>query len=610
MCGIAGIISQSRDISQMSNALSLMSATMERRGPDEGGMYILRNAALIHRRLSVVDTENGKQPMILKRGEETYVLVYNGELYNCDELRKDLLLEGYTFESRSDTEVLLKTYVCYKDKCPQKLNGIFAFAVYEVHSGKLFLCRDRVGVKPLFYSQIGDTLVFASQIKTILASDLLKAQVDEEGLMELFFLAPARTSGVGILRGISELLPGEYGVFERGKLRKNRYFRLTATPFEESEEETIEHTRFLIKDSIERQLVSDVPLCTFLSGGLDSSIITKVASENYKSQGKGRLHTFSVEYEDNEKYFKKSLFQPNRDFEYINMMQKDADTVHHQVILETKELFDALPDAAIHRDLPAMADVDSSLLLFSREIKKEFTVALSGECADELFGGYPWYHNKDILFEDSFPWSRSLDIRRKILKKGVLLKGEDYVRDRYKETLLLSDFLPTDSPLEKRMREMFTLNFYWFMQCLLQRKDSMTMAHGLEVRVPFCDHRIVEYAYNMPWSLKALSGREKGIVRKAFEGFLPEEIIYRKKSPYPKTHNPLYHQLVFERVKEILKKKTPLTELLSKEGITQIGENPESVKNPWYGQLMKAPQILGYIIELDAFFEYFGVTLV
>lgn len=610
MCGIAGIISNNIDLSQMSRSLGVMSETLRRRGPDEGGMYILRNAALIHRRLSVVDTENGKQPMILKRGHETYVLVYNGELYNCDELRKDLLLEGYEFESRSDTEVLLKAYVCYKEKCCEKLNGIFAFAVFEVHSGRLFLCRDRVGVKPLFYALKDDTIVFASQIKTILASDIIKPQISEEGLYELFFLSPARTMGNGVLRGIEELLPGEYGIFEKGKLTKSKYFSIKASPFEESEKETIEHTRFLIKDAIERQLVSDVPLCTFLSGGLDSSIITKIASDTFKAQQSGTLHTYSVEYEDNEKFFKESLFQPNRDFEYINLMSEFAETSHHQVILNNRELCEALRDAAIHRDLPGMADVDSSLLLFSKEIKKDFTVALSGECADELFGGYPWYHNQDILFEECFPWSRSQDVRRKILRKGVLKRGEEYVHDRYKETIKLAEKLPSDSPLEKRMREMFILNFYWFMQCLLDRKDRMTMAHGLEVRVPFCDYRIVEYAYNMPWELKALAGREKGIVRKAFEGILPDEIIYRKKSPYPKTHNPLYHNLAFEKVKEILNKKTPINDILSKEGIFEIGENPDSLKNPWYGQLMRSPQILGYLIQLDAFFEEFKVEIV
>lgn len=609
MCGIAGYISKAGDISEKMNILSEMSDTLKNRGPDEGGMSILGNIALIHRRLAVVDVENGKQPMTFKRGEETYVIVYNGEIYNTHELKKDLLLEGFDFKTQSDTEVLLKAYVCYKEKCAERLNGIFAFAVYEVHRKRLFLCRDRIGVKPLFYSYKNGDLVFASQIKTILKSKIVPPVIDEKGLCEIFFVGPARTPGCGVFKDINELLPGEYAVFEKGNLKKEKYFRIKAYTHKETERETVEHTRFLIKDSIERQLISDVPLCTFLSGGLDSSIITQTASEYYRHTGKGRLNTYSVEYRDNAKYFQKSLFQPNADTEYINLMIKSADTEHHEIILENSLLCEALSSAAIARDLPGMADVDSSLLLFCKEVKKNFTVALSGECADELFGGYPWYHNREILFEECFPWSRSQEIRRSILKKGILPHGEEYLKNRYDETVALAEKLPEDTKLSSRMREMFMLNFYWFMQCLLDRKDRMSMECGLEVRVPFCDYRIVEYAYNMPWELKALGGREKGIVRKAFEGILPYDICYRKKSPYPKTHNPLYMKLVSERAKNILKKNNALTELLSKSGIEDIIEHPEGISSPWYGQLMRAPQILAYIIQLDAWFEHFNVDI-
>ncbi len=609
MCGIAGYISKEKDLSERIKILSDMSDTLKKRGPDEGGMYIHENTALIHRRLAVVDIEKGKQPMTYRRGDETYILVYNGELYNTHELKKDLLLEGFDFETESDTEVLLKTYVRYKEKCAEKLNGIFAFAIYELHRKRLFLCRDRIGVKPLFYSIKNGDFVFASQIKTILKSQIVPAVIGEDGLNELFFVGPARTPGCGVFKDIYELLPGEFAFFEKGSLRKEKYFKIKASPHSESESETIEHTRFLIKDAIERQLVSDVPLCTFLSGGLDSSIITQTASEYYKNTGKGKLNTYSVEYRDNAKYFVKSLFQPNSDTEYINLMIRSADTEHHEVILDNSLLCEALEAAAIARDLPGMADVDSSLLLFCREVKKDFTVALSGECADELFGGYPWYHNMDILFEECFPWSRSQDIRRSILKKGILPHGEEYLKNRYQETVALAEKLPDDSRLTKRMREMFMLNFHWFMQCLLDRKDRMSMECGLEVRVPFCDWRIVEYAYNMPWELKALRGREKGIVRKAFEGILPFDICYRKKSPYPKTHNPLYMKLVSDKVKNILNKNNSLTELLSKSGIENIMENPENISSPWYGQLMRAPQILAYIIQLDAWFEHFKVEI-
>ena len=609
MCGIAGIINSGMSFEYKEKVAPKIMKTLMRRGPDEGGVFMDEDVLLLHRRLAVIDPENGRQPMEFVRGDEHYVLVYNGELYNTIEVRDELEKKGYDFESTSDTEVVLKAYVEFKESCAEKFNGIFAFAVYECHSKKLYLCRDRIGVKPLFYCHKNDSLAFGSEIKAVLKSGLASTEVNQQGLYEIFCLGPARTSGLGVFKDIEEIKPGEYAVYTDGRLYKNQYFKITAKEHIHTESETIEYTKLLIEDAIRRQLVSDVPLCTFLSGGLDSSIITNCASKSASAKG-NRLHSYSVEYRDNEKYFEKSLFQPNRDYEYIKLMSDFANTCHHEVIVENSELCDALIPATCARDLPGMADVDSSLYLFCKEVKKNFTVALSGECADELFGGYPWYHREEILFEDTFPWSRSLDIRASILKKGVLKNGKEYVRGRYLETLKLADKLPSDSKLESRMREMFMLNFCWFMQCLLDRKDRMSMYTGLEVRVPFCDYRIVEYAYNMPWSLKAYKGREKGIVRKAFENDLPEEIVYRKKSPYPKTHNPFYFETVCAKVREILTKKTALTELLSKDGVRNIIENPETITEPWYGQLMRAPQILAYIIQLDKWFEEYEVKII
>ena len=609
MCGIAGWLDNEIDFYGMRETLDRMSECLLRRGPDESGEYIRRNAALLHRRLSVIDPENGQQPMSTMYEGGKYTIVYNGELYNTDELRNELKAEGFGFGTRSDTEVLLKAYCRWGDACAEKLNGIFAFAVYEEYAGRLFLCRDRVGVKPLFFHSYASGIIFASELKAILRSDKIAPAIGEEGLYELFFLGPARTAGSGIFKGINELLPGEYAVFEDGGLTRTRYSRLTAHPHEDSESQTIERVRYLLTDAVERQLVSDVPMCFFLSGGLDSSIICQVASNFRKRNNLPPINTYSVEYADNRRYFERSLFQPNADFEYIRMMTDSAGAEHREVILDNAELMNALYPSVEARDLPGYADIDSSLLLFCREIKRDFTVALSGECADEIFGGYPWYHDHDILFEDCFPWSRSQDIRRKILKKGVLPRGEEYVRQRYLETLAEADHLDRDSVIDKRMREMFALNYYWFMQCLLERKDRCSMYSGLEVRVPFCDSRLIDYAYNMPWELKAYGGREKGIIRKAFEDILPREICYRKKSPYPKTHNPVYMKMCAERVREILADSSRrINEFLSPEGIEDIIERPESISSPWYGQLMRAPQILAYIIQLDHWFERYNVV--
>ena len=610
MCGIAGWMEKDCRMTERSQTLKAMSETLERRGPDENGTYINGDLALIHRRLAVIDRENGKQPMSARHGDVTYVIVYNGELYNSAALREELRADGYHFRGHSDTEVVLKTYIKYGARCGEKLNGIFAFAVFNTKERSLFLCRDKIGVKPLFYYEYESGLLFGSEIKALLQSGIVKPQVDEQGLNEIFFLGPARTAGCGVFKGVFELQPGECATYHRGRLTRRTYFSIEAREHEDNEQQTIEKTRFLLTDAVQRQLVSDVPLCMLLSGGLDSSVIVKIASLYNREHKLGRPYTYSVEYRDNERFFTKSKFQPNRDADYIKLMVKNANTRHTEVILDNRRLVDALSDSVTARDLPGYVDVDSSLLLFCREIKRDFTVALSGECADELFGGYPWYFNRESLFEDCFPWSRSQQIRRFILRDGVLPRGEEYVRQRYLDTIALAPKLPSDSKENARMREMFFLNFYWFMQCLLERKDRCSMYSGLEVRVPFCDYRLVEYAYNMPWKLKSWGGREKGIVRKAFEDLLPEKIVWRKKSPYPKTHNPVYFETCAQRVRNILKKKNTLTALLNKKAVESIIEHPESITEPWYGQLMKAPQILAYIIELDYWFEKYRVEIV
>ena len=320
------------------------------------------------------------------------------------------------------------------------------------------------------------------------------------------------------------------------------------------------------------------------------------------------LHTYSVDYTDNDKYFKKSLFQPNKDSDYIDIISSYIGSYHHNVVLDNRDVANALEKATIARGVPGFVDIDSSLMLFCKEVKKDFTVCLSGECADEIFAGYPWYHRKEVLFEDSFPWARSTKLRQSILKDGFLIGGEEYLRNAYLNTLKDVSYLETDTKTDRRMREMFKLNIDWFMQTLLARKDVMSMESSLEVRVPFCDYRLVEYAYNLPWNIKALDGREKGILRKAFENDLPKEIAWRKKSPYPKTYNPVY----FARVKELLydaltDSSTPLREWINADNLYTIMQNPDSLPEPWYGQLMGVPQIGAYIYQIYAWIKHYNV---
>ncbi len=594
MCGIAGMLSKNIDLRERLPLIEDMSKSLKMRGPDGSGEFVKPYAALIHRRLSVIDPEKGAQPMHFGK----YTIVYNGEIYNTDEIRSELKAYGYEFGTHCDTEVILKAYHKWKEKACEKLNGIFAFAVWDDEEKELFLCRDRIGVKPLYYAKKNGIFAFASRIKSLLLIPEITAEVDEDGLNEIFMLGPAKTIGKAVFKDIKELPPAAYMLYSNGKAVIKDYWKLEAREHTEGEFETIEHTKFLVKDAIERQLVSDVPLCTFLSGGLDSSIISRVASDYYKKDG-GTLDTYSVDYVDNDKYFKSSVFQPNKDSDFIDMISDYIGSRHHNIVLDNSEVARALIESTYARTLPGFTDVDSSLMLFCRAVKENHTVALSGECADEIFGGYPWYHNKDILFEETFPWSRSTDVRKSILKDGLLVNGEDYVHERYLETVAKTSVLDTDNKTEKRMREMFRLNLDWFMQTLLVRKDVMSMESSLEVRVPFCDYRIVEYAYNMPWNVKSLKGREKGVLRKAFENELPYDITWRKKSPYPKTHNPVYFAEVCKMTEAVLEdKSTPLYEMLNTEKIKELMKNPDALDAPWYGQLMRGPQVLAYIVQM------------
>ena len=609
MCGIGGFVDYERDARRGGPILHGMKRTLTPRGPDAEGTYFDEDTALIHRRLIVIDPEGGKQPMYSP--DRNTILIYNGELYNTPELRTELMSRGHEFVGHSDTEVLLHAYLEWKTDAFARLNGIFAFAIWEKRERRLTLCRDRLGVKPLFFAPIRNGLTFGSTIDTVLCHPEIEPALDEDGLRTLLLLGPARPPESGVFRQISSLVPGHFAVLTPEAFTDHTYWKLEAHEHEDDLPTTIERTHTLICDAARRQLVSDVPLACFLSGGLDSSILSMLAAKDYAARGE-TLHTWSVDYRDNDKYFTKSIFQPNSDDSYIDQMVDFLGTHHHRVVLEPEALCAALLPATDARALPGMADVDSSLLLFCAAVKRGgTTVCLSGECADELFGGYPWYHREEILFEDTFPWSRSVGLRLGLLTPDAVRNGEEFVHQHYRDTCARAPRLPSDDKKAARMREMFVLNLDWFMATLLDRKDRMSMYSGLEVRVPFCDHRIVEYAYNMPWGFKSLDGREKGIVRRAFADELPKEIVYRKKSPYPKTFHPVYTRLCADYVRRIFEDNTSVAaSLFDRNAVQKLMQRPESLAEPWFGQLMRTPQIFAYIIQLDRWFRHYHVKIV
>ncbi len=604
MCGITGWVDYQRDLAGQSDVLASMTESLAPRGPDASGYWLSHHAVLGHRRLSVVDPEGGAQPMVRNAGRSAYIIIYNGELYNTLELRRELEDRGHVFRGHSDTEVLLASYIEWGKKCLRRLNGIFAFAVWDEARQHLFLARDRMGVKPLFYAQRGSSFLFGSELKALLANPLVKPVLDAEGLAEVFVMGPSRTPGHGIFKGVAELKPGCYlTVDRRGMAKEKSYWALESREHEDDLSTTVHKVRHLVMDSVIRQLVADVPVATFLSGGVDSSALTAIASGFFAIHGRGHLHTYSIDYMENDRYFQQSLFQPNDDSSWVKLVSEKLGTKHHYIFIDSPELASSLHEATVARDLPGMADVDSSLLLFCREVKKNVTVVLSGECADEVFGGYPWFERQEELAATTFPWIRNMAERMELFSPELvdILKPGHYLRERYHQALREVPRLKGEDSLEARMREMFYLNITRFMPTLLDRKDRMSMAVGLEARVPFCDHRLVEYAWNIPWSMKHYGGREKAILRMALRGLVPDEVLERKKSPFPKTHHPAYLAAVRDGIQKIsADREAPLNLLVNTETMSAFARSEAAAaKFPWFGQLMGGPQLLAYLTQVN-----------
>lgn len=613
MCGFAGFFDPEERLYEEKNLwLSLarrMAARVSHRGPDDRGALVSPRAALAHARLAVMDPANGAQPMTCTHENFTYTIAYNGEIYNAPELRSELAAEGFTFQTNCDTEVVLKSYICFGEKCAEKLNGIFAFAVDDEKHHHLFLCRDRFGVKPLFYTFVGGRIVFSSEIKGLFEYPGVRPVVGKTGLCEIFGVGPARTPGCGVFENVHEILPGHIAVFGRGGFSQNAYFKLEAQPFEDSYETAVEKVRGLMEDIVERQLVSDVPLCTFLSGGLDSSVITALAAKKRAEHGQ-TLDTYSFEYRGNDTYFSPNSYQPDRDEPWAERVSELLGTQHTKLICENGRLAELLTDAVISKDMPGMADIDSSLIYFCREVRKKHAVAVCGECADEVFGGYPWFNRP--MPHNVFPWSPEISNRTSILNPELLeaIGLEDYVAERWQRTVDAVPQLPGESEEDREYRTLSFLNLYWFMATLLERKDRSSMYSGLEVRVPYADHRLISYVFNTPRSIRAHDGVVKGLLRDASRGLLPDDVLFRKKSPYPKTHNPVYEQLLKAQLTAVLRDPAqPIHQVLSEETVRGLLSETFDYGKPWFGQLMAGPQMLAYLLQINIWMRRYQVYL-
>jgi asparagine synthase (glutamine-hydrolysing) len=562
MCGITGWISFDRDLTRERETLDAMTQTMACRGPDASGTWVDRHAALGHRRLSVIDLPGGKQPMTVRTPTGEVTLVYSGETYNFTELRHELVRRGERFETASDTEVVLRGYLCWGEAVAERLNGMYAFAIWDARAQKLVMIRDRLGIKPFYYYRTADGLLFGSEAKAILANPLAERVVDADGLRETF--SYCFTPGHAIWSGMRQVEPGTVVTIDAAGLRERTYWRLETRPHTDDVTTTVARVRELLEDTVRRQLVADVPRCVLLSGGLDSGTLTALSAAHL---GDERVRTFAVDFMDHAANFKSDDLRDTPDAPYVKDVAEHVGSEHADIVIGPKTL--AAPEirqAVIGaRDLPmTMGDIDFSLYLLFKEIRQRSTVALSGEAADEIFGGYKHMHVPQIQQAHAFPWI-ALNIGA-FDKDGTGLNPqlwsglrlEEYRKDSYAsalgevERLDSGDVYASEDDFEHRMRIMIHLHLTRFMRYLLDRKDRLSMALGLEVRVPFCDHRIVEYVYNTPWALKTYDGREKSLLRGAVTDMLPESVVWRPKSAYPSTQDPYYAQELQRQAKELL----------------------------------------------------------
>ena len=604
MCGISGFYNPYmnflKDETYHRHILKTMNTTIKHRGPDDSDTFLSKDCGLSHVRLSIIDLISGHQPMVKYLDKtRTVAICYNGEIYNMHKLKSELTCD---FNTESDTEVILNGYITEGIDYIKKINGIFAFAIYDSKFG-LYIVRDRLGVKPLFYTEKDNDIIFSSEIKGIFAYPLIKPVINTKSLQSVFGLGPAKKQGNGVFENIREVLPGHYLHIDKGGVEDIVYWQLISNHHEDSLEETIDKTAFLIEDSIKMQMLSDIPVCSFLSGGIDSSIISAICSKEALSKGCS-LATYSFDFKENNIYFTSNNFQPSEDYPYVNIMKEHIKSKHTYLECSYDDLYELLFTAVKARDLPCMTDVESSLLYFCGLVSKNHKVALTGECADEIFGGYPWFYREDLLYADTFPWAIDLSPRTLLLKDEVkeTLNIPEYVTRIYEQSISMTPILVGESLEDAKRREISYLNLTWFMTTLLDRMDRTSMYNGIEARVPFADHRIVEYLWNVPWSMKYLDNKEKGLLRAATKklNLLPDEVLYRKKSPYPKTYHPKYDELLITNFKEIINSPNePINQLLDKNKALSFVDTKMNYSKPWYGQLMAGPQLIAYMLQVN-----------
>ncbi|OLZ61420.1 asparagine synthase (glutamine-hydrolyzing) [Streptomyces sp. IMTB 2501] len=556
MCGITGWASFHHDARTQAPVIEAMTATLTPRGPDAGGIWLGERAAIGHRRLAVIDLEGGVQPMPDRPEQPDIVLTYSGEVYNHHELRAELRGRGHVFRTRSDTEVVLRAYAEWGEAVAEHLEGMFAFAVWDERAQRLVLVRDRLGVKPLFWAAVDGGVAFASEPKALFAHPEIRPRVDADGLREAYSLL--FNTGPTVWSGVREVEPGGLLVLDRDGIRERRYWQLEARDHADDQETTVERVRALVGAAARSRLEADVPLCSLLSGGIDSTVLTALLADELRLREgmEARIRSYAVDYSDQAEQFTGDVLRTGHDTPYATEAGAFIGTDHSTVVLDPRALLDPEHRKAVvvARDSPiGVGDMDTSLYLLFGEIRQHSTVALSGEAADEVFGGYPWFHNPKALAAQTFPWLLVTgDEAAMPLNPELDLRISEFRDDIYRTALAAVPHLDGETAAGHRQREMQHLSLTRWLRQLLHRKDRLSMAQGLEVRVPYCDHRLVEYAFSTPWALKSFDGREKSLLRAVGTGLAPDSVLYRPKNHYPATHHPDYNRGLQDMARDAL----------------------------------------------------------
>lgn len=494
----------------------------------------------------------------------------------------------------SASRIVLEAYRRWGEDYPSHVEGPAATCVMDSDADLLVLSRDRMGEKPVYFARQGNGVAFSDHPDALLKAAGVEPAMDADGLRALFGLGPAQMPGRTFYRDIEALEPGCALIVKGGRARHERYWRIEDRAAEEKTSEQIERVRALLE-----QCVSDIaPLrpAVMLSGGLDSTALTALLSRR-----NAPLRTFSVDYQDNARDFRANAFRPEMDAPYIVEAVRAYGTEHRTVTLAHQDLARALGRAVSLRGFPGMADIDASLLLFSEHISRYDRQVVSGECGDEVFGGYPWFRNG--ASPEGFPWSGSLALRESLLIPELRdrLKLAEYVGDTFATERAKADPGPEYAPEERRLRTMQRLCFSWFMPNLQARALRMCEGAGIEVLTPLCDERLAQYVYNVPWAQKTMGGQEKGLFRAAVADLLPEKLLRRTKSPYPKTCSPEYSSVIRGMALRLASNPdAPLFDVVDRDRLKELAlSDLDPVQTPWFGQLMAGPQLLGYLWQIN-----------